>query len=114
MPTHVVPPEFYLVIPFKPEGGKQSSIVTMWVLYIYNLIFKPFLNFKMKPSFSIWNTMVGTSLLSIPWAIQQAGFGLSLALIFLMVCLCLYTSYRVVKSVYYIGIFILFSYTVSF
>ncbi|CAD5111828.1 DgyrCDS1097 [Dimorphilus gyrociliatus] len=81
MPTHVVPPEFYLVIPFKPEGGKQNSIVTI---------------------FSIWNTMVGTSLLSIPWAMQQAGFGLSLGLIFLMVCLCLYTSYRVVKSVYYI------------
>jgi len=35
MPNHVVPSEYYLVIPLKVETAKQSSLVTMLVLLIY-------------------------------------------------------------------------------
>eukprot|EP01137_Pigoraptor_chileana_P004653 Opistho-2@46592 len=47
--------------------------------------------------FSIWNTMIGTSLLTMPWAIQQAGFALGLICVLLMGLLCLYTCTLVVK-----------------
>lgn len=42
--------------------------------------------------------MMGTSLLAIPWALQQAGFGLGLFLILLMAMIAFYTAYRVVES----------------
>ncbi|ELU15514.1 hypothetical protein CAPTEDRAFT_149978 [Capitella teleta] len=77
MPNHIVPPEFYLVIPIKPDEGTQSSIITI---------------------FSIWNTMMGTSLLSMPWALEQAGFGTGIGLIVLMGILTLYTAIRVLNS----------------
>ena len=54
-------------------------------------------------SFSIWNTMMGTSLLSMPWAIERAGFVLGICLLVFMAALTLYTSYRVMKSVETIG-----------
>ncbi|GIY70800.1 sodium-coupled neutral amino acid transporter 9 homolog [Caerostris darwini] len=76
IPDHVVPVSFFF--PFssiiKPIG-KQNSIITI---------------------FSIWNTMMGSSLLSIPWAIQEAGFGCGLAILFIMGALCFYTAYRIV------------------
>ena len=53
--------------------------------------------------FSIWNTMMGTSLLSMPWALQQAGFAMGLVLMLIMAGLALYTCYRVVESVQRIG-----------
>uniref|UniRef100_A0A7I4YDI7 Aa_trans domain-containing protein n=1 Tax=Haemonchus contortus TaxID=6289 RepID=A0A7I4YDI7_HAECO len=49
-------------------------------------------------SFSIWNTMMGVSLLSMPWGLYQAGFAFGLFILLLMCLLCLYTSYLVVKS----------------
>lgn len=49
-------------------------------------------------SFSIWNTMMGTSLLAMPWALQQAGLGLGLILMLLMAFIALYTAYRIVQS----------------
>ncbi|XP_038068594.1 sodium-coupled neutral amino acid transporter 9-like isoform X1 [Patiria miniata] len=79
IPDHVLPPFLLSVeLPFKDKEGKQGSIVTI---------------------FSIWNTMMGTSLLSMPWAIQQAGFLMGLFLLVAMAGLTLYTCYRVVKSV---------------
>uniref|UniRef100_A0A915AED7 Amino acid transporter transmembrane domain-containing protein n=1 Tax=Parascaris univalens TaxID=6257 RepID=A0A915AED7_PARUN len=63
MPDHVVPSDFYSVLPlddFKDESGKQGSIVTI---------------------FSVWNTMMGSSLLAMPWAVQQAGLALGIFLI---------------------------------
>ncbi|KAK2157177.1 hypothetical protein LSH36_196g03032 [Paralvinella palmiformis] len=77
MPNHVVPSEYFLVIPFRQDGGKQSSLVTI---------------------FSIWNTMVGTSILSMPWALEQAGFACGISLMCLMAAITLYTAYRVMKS----------------
>lgn len=48
-------------------------------------------------SFAIWNTMMGTSLLSMPWALEQAGLGLGLFLMLLVAGLCLYTAYRIIQ-----------------
>ncbi|OQR69568.1 putative amino acid permease F13H10.3-like, partial [Tropilaelaps mercedesae] len=52
--------------------------------------------------FAIWNTMMGTSLLSIAWIIQKAGL---VAAIFCMVgmgLLCLYSAYRVTDSLRFV------------
>lgn len=86
-PDHVIPApeEIYVYSPFgtalKIDGGdgseRNSSIVTI---------------------FMIWNTMMGTSILSIPWGIKQAGFTTGVAVVFLMGLLTLYCCYRVVKS----------------
>ncbi|XP_018430002.1 PREDICTED: sodium-coupled neutral amino acid transporter 9 isoform X2 [Nanorana parkeri] len=86
-PDHVIPApeEIYVYSPlgsaFKIVGGdnseKNSSIVTI---------------------FMIWNTMMGTSILSIPWGIKQAGFTTGVVIIFLMGLLTLYCCFRVLKS----------------
>ncbi|XP_068127837.1 neutral amino acid transporter 9 [Hyperolius riggenbachi] len=86
-PDHVIPApeEIYVYSPlgtaFKIGGGdgseKNSSIVTI---------------------FMIWNTMMGTSILSIPWGIKQAGFTTGVVILILMGVLTLYCCYRVVKS----------------
>ncbi|KAM8961008.1 neutral amino acid transporter 9 [Pelodytes ibericus] len=86
-PDHVLPPpeEIYVYSPLgtalkinSSEGSeKNSSIVTI---------------------FMIWNTMMGTSILSIPWGIKQAGFTTGVCLLLLMGLLTLYCCYRVVKS----------------
>ncbi|KAL3206933.1 hypothetical protein MRX96_039767 [Rhipicephalus microplus] len=77
IPDHVVPA--YLSLPFfKPSAeGEQSSFVTI---------------------FAIWNTMMGTSLLSMPWAMSQAGFAGGIMLILAIGLLCLYTAYRILSS----------------
>uniref|UniRef100_A0AC35THY4 Nudix hydrolase domain-containing protein n=1 Tax=Rhabditophanes sp. KR3021 TaxID=114890 RepID=A0AC35THY4_9BILA len=80
MPDHILPNEFFSILPFddfNDESGKQGSIVTI---------------------FSIWNTMMGTSLLAMPWALGQAGFALGSFLILLMAAISLYTAYRVIQS----------------
>lgn len=84
-PNHVVPQpeEIYIYSPlgiaFKiPEGdqtAKNSSLISMWA--------PPSLSppFPLPPlsccfwfcSFAIWNTMMGTSILSIPWGIKQVS-----------------------------------------
>uniref|UniRef100_A0AAR2LP73 Neutral amino acid transporter 9 n=1 Tax=Pygocentrus nattereri TaxID=42514 RepID=A0AAR2LP73_PYGNA len=86
-PDHVIPPpeEIYIYSPlgtaFKVHGkdgaSKNPSIVTI---------------------FAIWNTMMGTSILSIPWGIKQAGFTLGIIILILMGLLTLYCCYRVLKS----------------
>ncbi|XP_004608492.2 neutral amino acid transporter 9 isoform X1 [Sorex araneus] len=87
-PDHVVPApkECYVYSPlgsayklqkYTDGHGKNSSFVTI---------------------FMIWNTMMGTSILSIPWGIKQAGFTTGICVIMLMGLLTLYCCYRVVKS----------------
>ncbi|KAK6746159.1 hypothetical protein RB195_012337 [Necator americanus] len=61
----------------KSERNSQSSIVTI---------------------FSLWNTMMGVSLLSMPWALYQAGLVLGLAIMLAMAFLCFYTAYLVIQS----------------
>ena len=46
---------------------------------------------------------MGTSLLSMPWAIGLAGLALGVGFLVLIAFLTLYTSYRVMKSVETIG-----------
>uniref|UniRef100_A0AAY5KRG8 Neutral amino acid transporter 9 n=1 Tax=Esox lucius TaxID=8010 RepID=A0AAY5KRG8_ESOLU len=86
-PDHVIPcpEEIYVYSPlgtaFKVTGGdgvsKNPSIITI---------------------FAIWNTMMGTSILSIPWGIKQSGFTLGIIILILMGLLTLYCCLRVLKS----------------
>lgn len=48
--------------------------------------------------FSIWNTMMGTSILAMPWALSQAGFGFGLFLIVAMAAIACYTGYLTVQT----------------
>ncbi|XP_076301247.1 uncharacterized protein LOC143219197 isoform X4 [Lasioglossum baleicum] len=64
------------------EKPKQSSLVTV---------------------FSIWNTILGSSLLTIPWGIQMAGFFPGIILILIMSGLCLYTAYCLLRVHKYHG-----------
>ena len=41
---------------------------------------------------------MGTSLLSIPWALQQAGFACGMAMVVGMTGICFYTAYRIVRT----------------
>jgi len=78
IPDHVVPSNFYTLTFLglvKPEG-KQSSIITI---------------------FSLWNTMLGTSLLSMPWALEQAGILMGIAMMILLSGISLYTAYRILQ-----------------
>ncbi|XP_063067378.1 neutral amino acid transporter 9 [Engraulis encrasicolus] len=86
-PDHVIPPpeDIYVYSPLgtafkvqsKDGSHKNPSIVTI---------------------FAIWNTMMGTSILSIPWGIKQAGFTLGIIIIIAMGFLTLYCCLRVLKS----------------
>ncbi|KAM9455903.1 neutral amino acid transporter 9 isoform 1-T4 [Clarias gariepinus] len=86
-PDHVIPEpeEIFVYSPlgtaFKVQGGegtvKNPSIVTI---------------------FAIWNTMMGTSILSMPWGIKQSGFTLGIIILILMGLITLYCCYRILKS----------------
>ncbi|CAI5449379.1 unnamed protein product [Caenorhabditis angaria] len=80
MPNHVFPSGLFSILPFeelKDNSGKQGSIVTI---------------------FSIWNTMMGTSLLAMPWALQQAGLVGGIVIMLALAGLCFYTAYIVIES----------------
>ncbi|XP_014488663.1 PREDICTED: sodium-coupled neutral amino acid transporter 9-like isoform X2 [Dinoponera quadriceps] len=53
--------------------------------------------------FSIWNTILGSSLLTMPWGIAMAGFFPGIIIIFMMSGLCLYTAYRLIAAYEYHG-----------
>ncbi|KAK7895855.1 hypothetical protein WMY93_021180 [Mugilogobius chulae] len=86
-PNHVIPrpEEIYIYSPlgtaFKVTSGDQSSknpsIITI---------------------FAVWNTMMGTSILSIPWGIKQAGFTMGILILIFTGLLLLYSCYIVLKS----------------
>ncbi|KAK7073348.1 hypothetical protein SK128_014297 [Halocaridina rubra] len=76
IPDHVVPPVLFL--PYIPghttdADGKQASHITI---------------------IAVWNTMMGTSLMTMPWAFGQAGFLGGLIIMLLMAGLALYTAMR--------------------
>lgn len=48
-------------------------------------------------SFAIWNTIMGTSLLAMPWSIERAGLVMGLILMFVITGLSLYTSNRILR-----------------
>jgi len=77
IPDHVVPASFYQIhLPGLSTEGSQHSIVTI---------------------FAIWNTMMGTSLLSMPWALQQSGLLAGVLMMSVVAGLCLYTAYRILQ-----------------
>lgn len=41
--------------------------------------------------------MMGTSLLSMPWAVEQAGLAAGLVLILVMAAICFYTAYCILQ-----------------
>lgn len=50
-----------------------------------------------KLIFSIWNTMMGSSLLALPWGFGQSGLAAGLFLVFFVGALCAYTATLIVK-----------------
>lgn len=58
---------------------------------IHNSLFP--VNFKYF-SFSIWNTMMGTSLIAMPWGIMQSGLLFGTILMLMMASIAFYTAYR--------------------
>ncbi|XP_050711624.1 sodium-coupled neutral amino acid transporter 9-like [Eriocheir sinensis] len=76
IPDHIVPRELFL--PYIPghvpdADGKQASHITI---------------------IAIWNTMMGTSLMTMPWAFGQAGFVGGIFIMLLMAGIALYTATR--------------------
>ncbi|KAI8439158.1 hypothetical protein MSG28_013005 [Choristoneura fumiferana] len=61
---------------FKTDSRKQSSLVTI---------------------FSVWNTIMGSSLLTMAWGVERAGLPAALVLVALMAALCLYTAYVLLR-----------------
>ncbi|XP_045774681.1 sodium-coupled neutral amino acid transporter 9 homolog [Maniola jurtina] len=64
------------------EKNRQSSLVTI---------------------FSVWNTIMGSSLLTMAWGVERAGLPTALFLIIFMSALCLYTAYILLRVNYYHG-----------
>ncbi|XP_026321342.1 sodium-coupled neutral amino acid transporter 9 homolog [Hyposmocoma kahamanoa] len=60
----------------KPDRRKQSSLVTI---------------------FSVWNTIMGSSLLTMAWGVERAGLPVALVLVAIMSALCLYTAYVLLR-----------------
>ncbi|XP_034048428.1 sodium-coupled neutral amino acid transporter 9 isoform X2 [Thalassophryne amazonica] len=86
-PNHVIPgPEdLYIYSPlgtaFKVTDSEHSSK-----------------NPSLVTIFALWNTMMGTSILSMPWGIKQAGFTLGILILIFTGLLMLYCCYIVLKS----------------
>ncbi|KAL0277842.1 UNVERIFIED_CONTAM: hypothetical protein PYX00_004982 [Menopon gallinae] len=78
IPEHVVPSSVF--VPYIPgsdqQPGKQSSIVTI---------------------FAVWNTIMGSSLLTMPWGIERAGLVTGIVFMLIMGAICLYTSYLLLR-----------------
>jgi solute carrier family 38 (sodium-coupled neutral amino acid transporter), member 9 len=91
LPSHVLPAESLVIFPSLAsiylgtaphkdgevsEGSKRGDITLI---------------------FSIWNTMMGSSLLALPWAFTTSGFITGLVIIFLMGALCCYTCLLILR-----------------
>ena len=48
-----------------------KAVVIMFIVVVNIIMVSEVM--KSSCSFAIWNTMMGTSLLSLPWGIQQVG-----------------------------------------
>ena len=86
LPAHVVPSSLFFPSmasimnlgkdESEPEDPKQSDI---------------------KLIFSIWNTMMGSSMLALPWGFSESGLGMGLFLIFILGALTCYTCVLIVR-----------------
>jgi amino acid permease len=88
MPLHIIVEESYRIafLQSKPlilknliddEDGKHGSLVTI---------------------FSSWNAMVGTGMVTVPWAFQQSGVVLGIVLTFVAFAFSTYTCFLVIKT----------------
>jgi sodium-coupled neutral amino acid transporter 9 len=48
-------------------------------------------------SFAVWNTIMGSSLLTMPWGMQNAGLLMGIITIVIMGGLCLYTTHKILQ-----------------
>ena len=81
-PRHVIDPDLFVLWqnPFAPAPSpdqKQSSTVII---------------------FSVWKTMLGSAVVSLPWAFQQAGLGLSLCITFISFIVGWYTCSLIIDQ----------------
>lgn len=79
MPLHVIDSNLFLLMnPFidVSKDGKASSIVII---------------------FSCWKTMMGSAVVSMPWAFQQSGMGLGMIISFVSFVISYYTCYLIVE-----------------
>ena len=98
-PMHMLPPQvFQIHIPGQDgqSNATQSSFVTMYVQSL-------FLTCHLKIEFfissaSIWNTMMGTSLLAVPWAILASGLVMGFGIVIFMTIIAFYTAHIVIKN----------------
>eukprot|EP00047_Mylnosiga_fluctuans_P024926 m.176149 g.176149 ORF g.176149 m.176149 type:complete len:529 (+) comp9957_c1_seq2:2131-3717(+) len=81
--SHLVLPSHFHALDMLVVGGPtetpgtQSSLITI---------------------LSLWNTMMGTSVLAMPWALNQAGFSLGICLMLGMATLACFTCVIVIRS----------------
>mmetsp|Transcript_12476 Transcript_12476/g.18648 ORF Transcript_12476/g.18648 Transcript_12476/m.18648 type:complete len:546 (+) Transcript_12476:67-1704(+) len=76
-PEHVLPVDIFIV-PWRTEKGSSSSSFSV--------------------IFSIWNTMVGSTMLSLPWAIREAGVIPGIIILCFMATISFYTCTLVVQN----------------
>lgn len=76
IPPHCIPNDFFYPNFITTVDGKQNSIVTI---------------------FALWNTMMGTSLLSMPWAMERAGAIPAVVLLTAVAAISFYTAYRTLE-----------------
>lgn len=79
IPDHVLP--FTYAVPYiskeeRSDNEKQGSLVTI---------------------FAVWNTIMGSSLLTMPWGMQNSGLLMGVITIVLMGGLCLYTTHKILQ-----------------
>ena len=48
--------------------------------------------------FTIWGAIVGTSVLTVPWAIAQVGYGTSIIVFLVVAAISAYTAHLIVKN----------------
>ena len=48
--------------------------------------------------FTIWGAIVGTSVLTVPWAISRTGFGTSIIVFLLIALIAFYTCHLITKN----------------
>jgi hypothetical protein len=77
LPPDYIAAELYVRGPIAESGRTQGSLTTI---------------------FSTANTMLGSSLLALPWGFTQSGFIVGLAVVLIIGLICFYTASLIVKN----------------
>jgi len=67
----------------------SNKISQKFYIFVYNTNY--------ASSFSVWNTIMGSSLLTMPWGVQNAGLLMGIITIVMMGGLCLYTTHKLLQ-----------------